>query len=120
MPAKTPREDGENGKFAKSVFCRSLKRQIPAKTPPPGGVVIILDSADEAQVSVFQSSNSGLWQAGQLSGGPHLEKCLGRTPGKCSISAKTIKAVSSDLSFDGTKEEGGRRKRRTRRHSTIN
>jgi hypothetical protein len=61
-------------KFAKSVFVEAFKEQSSA-AQPPGGVVIIFDSADGGQVSV-SISNLAQWQAGQLSEDSFWKQCL--------------------------------------------
>jgi hypothetical protein len=65
-------------KFAKSVFVEAFKEQS-ASTPPPGGVVIIFDSADGGQVSV-SISNLAQWRAGQLSEDSFWKQCLVEPP----------------------------------------
>jgi len=64
--------------FAKSVFVEALKEQSSA-AQPPGGVVIIFDSADGGQVSV-STSNLAQWQAGQLSEDSFWKQCLVEPP----------------------------------------
>jgi hypothetical protein len=65
-------------KFAKSVFVEAFKEQSSA-AQPPGGVVIIFDSADGGQVSV-SISNLAQWQAGQLSEDSFWKQCLVEPP----------------------------------------
>ena len=64
-------------KFAKSVFVEAFKEQ--SSSTPPGGVVIIFDSADGGQVSV-SISNLAQWQAGQLSEDSFWKQCLVEPP----------------------------------------
>ncbi len=65
-------------KFAKSVFVEAFKEQSSSMLPP-GGVVIIFDSADGGQVSV-SISNLAQWQAGQLSEDSFWKQCLVEPP----------------------------------------
>jgi hypothetical protein len=65
-------------KFAKSVFVEAIKEQSSA-AQPPGGVVIIFDSADGGQVSV-SISNLAEWQAGKLSEDSFWKQCLVEPP----------------------------------------
>jgi hypothetical protein len=79
-------------KFAKSVFVEAFKEQSSAPQPP-GGVVIIFDSADGGQVSV-SISNLAQWQAGQLSEDSFWKQCLVEPP-EMFQSAQTLRFVRS-------------------------